>query len=212
MSYSTRIADFYEVVVRGGGKTLEHTNAQDYWNLKNSALFYECPKQPEDDQSSTLLYTWSIISSMNIYRALQIGKMLKISSKGIGAKNLANDKIKSTILLAHAIGFAFDHILSPEELLGKTIGKYVHYTPEFLVTPFAGAYRLATHPTKQIATDVILKELAVKALPIITFIFKDNAEERYHTTFEELCANTSQSIEAEKQEVTGEGARDEGDL
>ncbi len=210
MSYSTRIADFYEVVVRGGGKTLEYTSAQDYWNLKHAALFYKCPQQPDEDKSSgTLLYAWNLISSMNIYRVLQIGKMLKVSSKGIGAKNLANNKIKSTILLAHAVGFMFDHILSPEELLGKTVGKYVHYTPEFLVAPFAGAYRLSV---KGKAADVIAKDLSMKALPIITFILKENAEERYHATFEELCANTSQPIEPEKQEITGEGGRDEGDL
>lgn len=226
MSYSIikETANLYEVVIRNVAQTFEYTQLQNHWDLERSKIAYECPEQSEENQSEgILLYTWHIVSSVNIFRTLQIGKMLKLSSKGIGAKGIINDKIKSTIILAHSIGFIFDYILKPEEIVGETAGKLFHYAPDLLVTPSLNVYRIWN---KGLGSPTIMKEASLKLLHLTTFILYDNAKIRYDSTLEELCSNSSKLQESEIErlptdtsntnvdtlKMTGEGMPEKGDL
>jgi hypothetical protein len=181
-------------VIRNVAQTFEYTQLQNHWNIENSKLTYKCPEKLEKNQSEGfLLYTWHIVSSANIFRALQIGKMLKLSSKGIGAKDITNDKIKSTIMLAHSIGFIFDHILKPEEILGETAGKLFHYAPDLLATPSLNIYRIWN---KGLDSPTVLKEASLKLLHLTSFVLSDHAKTRYESTLEKLCRNSSELQES----------------
>lgn len=182
------IADIYEVIFRMVGKTLEYSNSKESWHLKTAKLHYKCPEQPEKEETGgALSYAWSIASHMNVFRLLQIGKIFKITHKGIADKGVANNKVKSTLLIIHAAGFVSDYLLEPEDILGNKLGKLVHYAPEFLVAPAVSAYKMYNGQ----GISATIQHLAIKLLPAIPFFQKELAEDNYYDTYQSICNSMS---------------------